>query len=130
MLSPRETVVVAIFGKPMVEGEPPFGRTVATAAARCGCCARPLAWNLPPGSISTDSTTTAPAIGFGADGCDSTTVGLPGVMRAATGPAGGPCPAAKPTAWHRRRLQPSPWPGERVGGPSRAGQGARSTEQA
>jgi hypothetical protein len=77
--------VVAIFGKTMVEGEPPPGRAVATAAASCGCCVRPLAWNLPPGSISTDSTTTAPAIGFGADGCDSTTVGLPGVMSATTG---------------------------------------------
>src|SRR5436309_14901830 len=83
-LSPRETVVVAIFGKTMVEGEPRSGRTVATAAASCGGCARPLAWNLPPGLISTDSTTTAPAIGFGADGCDSTTVGLPGVMGATT----------------------------------------------
>src|SRR6266481_1467424 len=51
--------------------------------------ARPLAWNLPPGSISTDSTTTAPAIGFGADGCDSTTVGLPGVMSATTGRSAG-----------------------------------------
>ena len=45
---------VAIFGKTMVEGEPPSGRTVATAAASRGCCARPLAWNLPPGSIWAD----------------------------------------------------------------------------
>jgi hypothetical protein len=39
---------------------------------------------LPPGSISTVSTTTAPA-GFGAPGCDSTTVGLFGVTSATTG---------------------------------------------
>src|SRR6478735_7340204 len=71
----------------MVEGEPPPGRAVATAAASCGCCARPLAWNLPPGSISTDS---APAIGFGPDDCDSTTVGLPGVISATTGRSAGP----------------------------------------
>src|SRR4029450_5277764 len=85
-----ETVVVAIFGKTMVEGEPPPGRAVATAAASCGCCVRPLAWHPPPGSISTDSTPTAPTIGFGADGCDSTTVGLPGVISATTGRSAGP----------------------------------------
>ncbi len=81
--------MVAIFGTTTVEDEPPSGRTVGTAAASCGCCARPLARNLPPGSISTDSTT-APAIGFGAAGCDSTTVGLPGVMSATTGRSAGP----------------------------------------
>jgi hypothetical protein len=40
---------------------------------------------LPLGSISTASITTIPAIGFGAAGCDSTTVGLSGVISATTG---------------------------------------------
>src|SRR6188472_3880035 len=37
--SPRDTVVVVIFGTTTVEGgEPLSGRTVAPAAASCGCC--------------------------------------------------------------------------------------------
>jgi hypothetical protein len=40
---------------------------------------------LPPGSVSIASTTNAPAIGFDAAGCDSTTVDLFGVIRATTG---------------------------------------------
>ena len=39
-LSPRETVVVVIFGTTTAEGDEPLsGRTVAPAAASCGCCA-------------------------------------------------------------------------------------------
>src|SRR3977135_1589137 len=38
-LSPRETVVVTIFGTTTVEGESPSGRTVATPAASSGCFA-------------------------------------------------------------------------------------------
>jgi hypothetical protein len=40
--------------------------------------------------ISTDSTATAPAIGFGAVGCDSTRVGLPGVISVRTGRSASP----------------------------------------
>jgi hypothetical protein len=40
---------------------------------------------LAPGSASTASTTNAPAIGFDAAGCDSTTVRLSGVIMATTG---------------------------------------------
>src|SRR6267154_2546844 len=45
-LSPRETVVVAIFGTTTAEGEPPSGRTVAAAAASCGCCAAAMSGRL------------------------------------------------------------------------------------
>src|ERR1700686_1513789 len=43
-LSPRETVVVVIFGTTTAEGEAPSGGTVSggtvdPAAASCGCCA-------------------------------------------------------------------------------------------
>src|SRR5258707_12334319 len=46
-LSPRETVVVAIFGTTTVEGgEPPSGTTVAPAAASRGCCEAALSGRL------------------------------------------------------------------------------------
>ena len=40
--------MVAIFGKTMVEGEPPPGRAVATAAASCGCSATARCVAVPP----------------------------------------------------------------------------------
>src|SRR6267154_6696920 len=48
-LSPRETVVVAIFGTTTVEGgEPPSGRTGAPAAASCRSCAAAKSGRLDP----------------------------------------------------------------------------------